>query len=688
MIRKYTYGSPFQTDAVVQQKKTEHDTLPYFEEIKEDGQLTLKYQLDQEDAVYGLGENVRGINKRGWIYESRCMDDPVHVETSHSLYASHNFFVVSGRQSFGVFVDYAGIISFDMGYTHLDELVMKPQEADLDIYIIEGDSILDIVRQFRQLVGQSYIPPKWAFGYQQCRWSYMDEDEIRAVVKNHRENQIPLDSVYLDIDYMERYKDFSINEETFPDFEGFVQEMKEQHVRLVPIIDAGVKIEEGYETYEEGVKNHYFCKNADGTDFVAGVWPGRVHFPDVLNPKARDWFGKSYKFLLDKGIEGFWNDMNEPALFYSEEHLQQVFEKLGEFQGRNLDLDTYNQFLGMIHGLPNNREDYKLFFHNINGKMVRHDKVHNLFGYNMTRAAGEAFEELEPDKRILMFSRSSYVGMHRYGGIWMGDNKAWWGHLLMSIKMQPSLNMMGILYTGADIGGFGDDTTEDLMMRWLQFAVFNPLMRNHAAMGTRDQEVYRFDHTEDFRKIIQMRYALVPYIYSEYMKAVLKSDMYFKPLSFVYPEDSHASQVEDQLMVGESLMCAPIYTQNATGRYVYLPEEMLMLRVRGPEDYTCERMCSGHHYVDAKLSEMLLFLRPGHLLVLVQPADSVEQLDTTKVKVIGFKGQRASYELYDDDGFSRNYDLDQNVTKITVEEDGSVTVAGAAKLCVETELAE
>lgn len=686
MIRKYTYGSPFQTDAVVLQQKTENDALPYFSEVKEDGKLTLKYQMDKKDAVYGLGENVRGINKRGWIYESRCMDEPVHVETCHSLYASHNFFVVDGKQTFGVFVDYAGIISFDVGYTHLDELSMTPQEADMDIYIIDGDSVLDIVCQFRELVGTSYIPPKWAFGFQQCRWSYMNADEVREVVKKHRENHIPLDSVYLDIDYMERYKDFSINEEAFPDFENFVQEMKDQHVRLVPIIDAGVKIEEGYDTYEEGVKNSYFCKNADGTDFVAGVWPGRVHFPDVLNPKARDWFGKSYKFLLDKGIEGFWNDMNEPSIFYSEEHLNEVFAKLGDFQGRNLDIDTYNKFLGMIQGLPNNREDYKLFFHNVNGKMVRHDKVHNLFGYNMTRAAGEAFEELEPDKRILMFSRSSYVGMHRYGGIWMGDNKAWWGHLLMNIKMQPSLNMLGIVYTGADIGGFGDDTTEDLVMRWTQFALFSPLMRNHAAMGTRNQEVYCFDHTDDFRKIIEIRYALVPYIYSEYMKAVLKNGMYFNPLSFVYTEDEHAVQVEDQLMVGESLMCAPVYTQNADGRYVYLPEEMLMIKVKGPEDYTCEKISKGHHYIHVELNEMLLFVRPGHLLPVVKAAESVEQLNTTEVKVIGFAGQKATYEMYDDNGFTREYDLEKNITTITVAEDGSVSVEGAAALRVTTEL--
>ena len=188
------------------------------------------------------------------------------------------------------------------------------------------------MHQFRQLVGRSYIPPKWAFGATQSRWSYMNEDEVREVVANYRTNNMPLDAVVLDIDYMERYKDFTVDEQRFPHFADFAAEMKAQGIRLVPIIDAGVKIEDGYDVYEEGVKNGYFCTNQDGTPFVAGVWPGRVHFPDMLNPEARAWFGSKYKFLLNQGIEGFWNDMNEPAIFYSEETLKKTFAKIDEYR--------------------------------------------------------------------------------------------------------------------------------------------------------------------------------------------------------------------------------------------------------------------------------------------------------------------------------------------------------------------
>lgn len=567
MITKYTYGNPFQTDAVVQKLEAQNKEVPYFTVTKIEEQLQFEYTLGDEEKVYGLGENVRGINKRGWIYKSCCADEPNHLEDRTSLYASHNFLVLDGgKERFGVFFDYPGIITFDVGYTHLNELKITLSEPDVDVYVMTGESILDIVKQFRQLIGRSYIPPKWAFGYQQSRWGYMNEDDIREVVKEHREKKIPLESIYMDIDYMERFKDFTINQERFPDFPKFVEEMKAQHIHLVPIIDAGVKVEEGYDVYEEGVEKGYFCKKENGEYFVAGVWPGKVHFPDVLNKEAREWFGNKYQVLLDQGIEGFWNDMNEPSIFFAQDRMDETFDKIAELKDKNLDLDTFQQFTGLVGSLANNTDDFKKFYHNVDGKMVRHDKVHNLFGYNMTRAAGEAFERLSPEKRILMFSRSSYIGMHRYGGIWTGDNKSWWNHLLLNLRMMPSLNMVGILYTGADIGGFGADTTEDLVMRWTQLAMFSPLMRNHSAMGTREQEVYRFDHPEEFRKIINIRYGLLAYIYSEYMKSALNSEMYFKPLSFVYTDDKFASQVEDQLLVGDSLMTAPVYNQNAKGR--------------------------------------------------------------------------------------------------------------------------
>lgn len=687
MITKYTYGNPFQTDAVVQKLEVQNGDVPYFTVAKTEEQLQFEYTLENEEKVYGLGENVRGINKRGWIYKSCCADEPNHLEDRTSLYASHNFLVLDGgREQFGVFFDYPGIITFDVGYTHLNELKITLSEPDADVYVMTGESILDIVKQFRQLIGRSYIPPKWAFGYQQSRWGYMNEDDIREVVKGHREKKIPLESIYMDIDYMERFKDFTVNQERFPDFPEFVKEMKAQHIHLVPIIDAGVKVEEGYNVYEEGIEKGYFCKKENGEYFVAGVWPGKVHFPDVLNKEAREWFGNKYQVLLDQGIEGFWNDMNEPSIFFAQDRMDETFDKIAELKDKNLDLDTFQQFTDLVGSLANNTDDFKKFYHNVDGKMMRHDKVHNLFGYNMTRAAGEAFERLSPEKRILMFSRSSYIGMHRYGGIWTGDNKSWWNHLLLNLRMMPSLNMVGILYTGADIGGFGADATEDLVMRWTQLAMFSPLMRNHSAMGTREQEVYRFDHVEEFRKIINIRYGLLAYIYSEYMKSALNSEMYFKPLSFVYTDDEFASQVEDQLLVGDSLMIAPVYNQNAKGRYVYLPEEMAMLRFRGVDDYDTEILPAGHHYVEAGLFEMLVFVRPDKILVLTDGGEYADEVDCDHVKALVFVKTKAEYVWYEDDGMGKDYENSDNYGRITIEKDGNCVYTGSREKKIEVKL--
>lgn len=687
MITKYTYGNPFQTDAVVQKLEVQNGDVPYFTVVKTEEQLQFEYTLENEEKVYGLGENVRGINKRGWIYKSCCADEPNHVEDRTSLYASHNFLVLDGgKEQFGVFFDYPGIITFDVGYTHLNELKITLSEPDADVYVMTGESILDIVKQFRQLIGRSYIPPKWAFGYQQSRWGYMNEDDIREVVKGHREKKIPLESIYMDIDYMERFKDFTVNQERFPDFPEFVKEMKAQHIHLVPIIDAGVKVEEGYDVYEEGIEKGYFCKKENGEYFVAGVWPGKVHFPDVLNKEAREWFGNKYQVLLDQGIEGFWNDMNEPSIFFAQDRMDETFDKIAELKDKNLDLDTFQQFTDLVGSLANNTDDFKKFYHNVDGKMMRHDKVHNLFGYNMTRAAGEAFERLSPEKRILMFSRSSYIGMHRYGGIWTGDNKSWWNHLLLNLRMMPSLNMVGILYTGADIGGFGADATEDLVMRWTQLAMFSPLMRNHSAMGTREQEVYRFDHVEEFRKIINIRYGLLAYIYSEYMKSALNSEMYFKPLSFVYTDDEFASQVEDQLLVGDSLMIAPVYNQNAKGRYVYLPEEIAMLRFRGVDDYDTEILPAGHHYVEAGLFEMLVFVRPDKILVLTDGGEYADEVDCDHVKALAFVKTKAEYVWYEDDGMGKDYENPDNYGRITIEKDGNCVYTGSREKKIEVKL--
>ncbi len=650
MIKRYTFGTPIKTYATVINLTSEKNDLPgWFIDSKLN---TFSRKMGKKAVVYGLGETVRGINKRGWTYTSFCSDEPNHFEDKRSLYGAQNFFIIDDEDTVGYFWDTPESVEFDIGFSKIDEIIVRQTSPDVDIYVIEGKNKKEIVSEFRKLTGACYIPPKWAFGYGQSRWSYINEDEVREVVSKYEELGIPIDSVYLDIDYMERFKDFTINEEAFPDFAKFVKEMLDKGIHLVPIIDAGVKVEDGYSVYEEGVKNNYFCKKEDGTDLVAAVWPGKSHFPDFLNDEVRAWFGQKYKLLLDAGIDGFWNDMNEPAIFYTEDHLREVFDEIEEFKGKNLDIHSFFKFKEVVGDIDNNSEDFKRFYHNYDGVKIRHDKVHNLFGFNMTKAAGEAFEKISPDKRILMFSRASYIGMHRYGGVWTGDNKSWWSHLLLSIQQMPALNMCGFLYSGCDIGGFGADCTEDLLLRWLESGFFNPLYRNHAADYTRRQELYSFGETVDFKNIVGLRYALIPYIYSEFMKAALNNGMFYMPLAFEY-KDERVNEIEDQLLVGESIMIAPIYKQNASGRYVYLPEDMKMVRFRSAFDYDEEVLQKGDHYVDVALNEVVIFIRPGHALPIAPVSKNVSDIDYSKIEWITYRCDASSYEMYNDDGYSR-----------------------------------
>lgn len=348
------------------------------------------------------------------------------------------------------------------------------------------------------------------------------------------------------------------------------------------MVFAGVKIEEGYEVYEEGVAGNYFVKCEDGSDFEACVWPGMTHLPDVLNKEAREWFGSKYGVLISKGIDAFWNDMNEPAIFYSKEGREKTEQFMREYlEGKHPEI-PYQDIGGMFLSLANNEDDYASFYHNVDGQKIRHDRVHNLYGYNMTRAAGEAFEKISPDKTL---------------------------------------------------------------------SVFTPLFRNHSALGTREQEFYQFENTEDFRAIIEARYRLIPYIYSEYMKAVRDNEMLFKPLAFDYPEDEHALGVEDQLIMGNEIMIAPVYTQNADGRYVYLPENMLFVKLLPNGRETTEELKAGHHYVKVGLNEIPFFIKKDKKVPLAAPALRTSNIDYASIKYVGHKN--VAYELYEDDGISR-----------------------------------
>ena len=662
MIQRFSFGQPIPTGSVVQTLPIQEGPVPFLTATAEGWQ----YQMQEDCVVYGLGEMPRGLNKRGWHYIANNTDESHHGEDKVSYYGAHNFLLIrDGDTCFGLFVDFPGKVFYDIGYTWHDILSFHTEEPDYELYVLSGGDENALCKEFRALIGRSYIPPKWAFGLAQSRWGYKTEDDVREVARQYQENDLPLDMICMDIDYMQNYADFTINRECFPDLKKLSDDLKAEGIRLVPILDAGVRIDEQDETCKEGLEHDYFCKKADGTPFVAAVWPGKAYFPDFLRPEVRAWFGERYKVLTDLGIEGFWNDMNEPALFYSPDRLREFLDAMAELRGQDNIVDNivqeefFSKVVGGAMGLMNSPADYASFYHEIDGKRIRHDRVHNLYGGNMTRAAGEAFAKERPDTRTLLYSRSSFIGSHRYGGIWLGDNNASWNQLLANIQMMPNVQMCGFLYTGADLCGFGGDTTPDLALRWLEFGILTPLMRNHAAAGTREQEYYRFgDMLPAIRKMLKLRYALLPYLYSEFMKAALENGSYFRPLAFDYPNDPDAREVQDQLLLGEGLMVAPVYTQNAHGRMVYLPESMKMLRLRSVEDYDEEILPAGHHYIRCALDEVLLFLRPGHIVPVAAPAQNTASLDETQLNLWSNlpEGASATYRMYTDDGFTTDYD--------------------------------
>lgn len=658
MIQRFSFGHPFPTQSVVLSLPAESSPVPF---LTPDG-TGWRFTLSEQAAVYGLGEMPRGINKRGWHYIANNTDESRHSEDKLSFYGAHNFLLVrDGSTCFGLFVDFPGKVYYDIGYTRHDLFSFHTETSDYDLYLLSGGNENAICKEFRTLIGRSYIPPRWAFGLAQSRWGYKTEEDVREVARQYKEHDLPLDMICMDIEYMQDYPDFTVNKERFPDLAKLSADLKAQGIRLVPIIDAGVRIDPNDPTCTEGVEKGYFCKKADGTPFVAAVWPGKAYFADFLRPEVREWFGHKYKALTDCGIEGFWNDMNEPSLFYSPERLRAFLNDMAALREKdNIEQEEFfPRVVGGAMGLMNSPADYASFYHEVDGQKVRHDQVHNLYGGSMTRAAGEAFADLRPGQRTLLYSRSSFIGSHRYSGIWLGDNNSSWAQLLANIQMMPSVQMCGFLYSGADLCGFSSDTTPDLALRWLEFGLLTPLMRNHSAVGTRMQEYYRFPEVlPAVRNMIRLRYALLPYLYSEFMKAALENTSYFRPLAFDYPDDPDAREVEDQLLLGEGLMAAPVYVQNAHGRHVYLPEPMKLLRLRAVDDYDEEILPAGHHYIRCALDEVLLFLRPGHIVPVAQPANNTSELDDASLTLWSFlpDGESAEYRMYRDDGVTTEYE--------------------------------
>lgn len=649
MIQKTTFGKPLDTNAVT--VSVEEGALRHFAVEQTKTGLAFQCPLEKDAMIYGLGETTGPANKRGRRYISFNTDTADHSDSNPSLYGSHNWLLVDGATSFGVFFDTPARCIFELDWKNSGVIEVQCETRDMTVYCVEGETAYAICREFLRAIGPCYLPPLWAFGFGQSRFGYKCEADFDEVIAQYEKAGIPLDYLCMDIDYMDGYADFTVNKTRFPDLKKYAQKLKGKNIRLVPIVDAGIKIQDGEPVYESGVAGGHFCRNKEGGLFQAAVWPGMTRFPDFLNADARAWFGEQYRFYTEQGIEGFWNDMNEPAIFCSE--YSRGPKKLG------MALDMLFPKARAEKKKKDLIRDYHSFFHNADGTRYSHYDVHNLYGGQMTRASSEGLQKLLPG-RFLLFSRSSYIGAGRYGGMWTGDNTSCWEHLLLNLRQMPGLNMCGFLYSGADTGGFMGNCTRELLLRWLAVSAFTPLMRNHCSVGMQAQECYQFGDTADFVSIVSFRYRILPYLYSEYMKAALTGDLFIRPLALVFPEDTRARDIEDQLMVGDSVMMTPLIQEGKTERTVYLPEDMTMVRYDG-KNFTTTFAACGEHTIHAELHEIVFFVRKGKLMPVGKPAANTAQVDFEDLCLLG---DGDAYALYADDGITRNCTLD-NVRILT-----------------------
>lgn len=540
-------------------------------------------------AFLGFGERVGPIDKRGMhltFWNTDCF--PHHTETD-PLYVSVPFTTVlhEGR-AHGVFVDEPWRMEADVARAHPHELRWASAGPELDVYVLSGPRPADVLRRYADLTGYAPMPPLWALGAGQSRWGYRTAQDLREVIQGYRDRNLPLDSVYVDIDYMDAYKVWTVQRANFPDLRAFVREAGAQGVKLVPIIDPGVKVEAGYDVYEEAVRGDHLVRTARGDVLVGEVWPDPAVFPDFTRPEVVNWWAGRHKFFADAGIQGQWNDMNEPACFSLREPR--------ETEGKTLPYDAR-------HG---NRP---------------HLEVHNAYANGMSEASRAGYAKFSPQVRPWILTRAGYAGIQRHATVWTGDNTATWSHLSLSLPMIQGLGLSGIPFAGADVGGFGGDTTGELLARWYQAAVGYAFLRNHSALGTADQEPWRFGDTftDVIRAALNLRYRLLPHLYTLAQAATRTALPVMRPLALHWPADEDAVREDTQYLLGEGLMVAPVLRAGHRRRLVYLPAGR-WAEVFNLSEFGAVHTGGQHVVANAPLHTLPMYLRAGEAIPVTEPA--------------------------------------------------------------------
>jgi alpha-glucosidase len=552
-------------------------------------------RLRDDEHIYALGEKNGPLDKRGWKLGGYSLtmwnsDTFGYDSSTDPIYVSVPFYIAMRKGiAHGIFLDNTFRSNFDIGHQTEGVLSFGAEGGPLDYYFIYGPEPKKVVERYTALTGRMPLPPIWALGYNQCRYSYYPEEKVRSIAANFRTRHIPADVIWLDIHYQDKYKPFTWDHTRFPDPARMIGDLRKDGFRIVTIVDAHPKKEKGYAPYDTGLAGDHFVKNPDGSIYEAPVWPSRAEdgdtpdwshsgsgnsvFPDFSKPAARAWWGGLYADFLNAGVAGIWNDMNEPAVF--------------ETPTGTMPLDVR---------------------HDNEGSPTDHREIHNVYGMLMTRSTYEGLLRLRPNERPFVLSRASFAGGQRYSALWPGDNVSDWAALRQSIPTLLGMGLSGFPFVGADIGGFAEAPTPDLFTRWLQVGVFYPFMRTHTAFGTPDQEPWSYgaEHEAINRRAIELRYQLLPYIYSVMRESADTGLPAMRPMMLEYPQDEGAAGNADQFFFGSDLLIAPVLRDAATQRGVYLPAGDWY-------DYW-----SGEHYVGPKgidvhvtLSSIPIYVRGG-----------------------------------------------------------------------------
>ena len=552
----------------------------HWEENYEYGGNTVKMgKITQNtESYYGMGDKATHSNLKGKRVDNWVTDSYAYGKDHDPLYKAIPFYIgLHSGQAYGIFFDNSFRTHFDFAHERRSTTSFWAEGGEMNYYFFYGPEMFKVVRAYTNLTGAPELPPLWALGYHQSKWSYFPESNVKAITKKFRDLKIPCDAIYLDIDYMDGFRCFTWDKKRFPEPKRMIDELNEDGFKTVIMIDPGIKIDKDYWVYQEAMENNYFCKRADGPYMKGKVWPGECNFPDFTNPEVREWWAELYKeFMAEIGVHAVWNDMNEPAVM--------------EVPTKTAPLDT--------------RHDY-------DGHPCSHRKAHNIYGMQMVRATYEGVKRYVYPKRPLVITRAAYAGTQRYSSTWTGDNVATWEHLWIANVQMQRMCMSGYSFVGSDIGGFAEQPNGELFARWIQLGVFHPFCRVHSSGDHGDQEPWSFgkEITDIVRKFIELRYQLLPYLYTMFWRYSKEGIPMLQPIVCFDQEDTQTHFRTDEFIFGKQILVCPVQEPNAQGRRMYLP------RGEWYNFWTDEIVEGGKEkWVVADLDKIPMFIKAGAII--------------------------------------------------------------------------